>query len=53
MQDNKRRTTMKTTKLIRCWHHRALLGLLPAAMPLAAFAQTAMPPSEKLEKLLT
>ena len=44
---------MKTTKLIRCWRHRAMLGLLLAALPLAVFAQTAMPPSEKLEKLLT
>ena len=39
---------MKTTKLIRCWHHRAMLGLLPAA-----FAQAAMPPSEALEKLFS
>ena len=44
---------MKTTKLIRCWRHRAMLGLLVAALPLAAFAQTTMPPSETLEKLLS
>ena len=44
---------MKTIKLRRCCRHRATLGLLLAALPLAAFAQTAMPPSEILEKLMT
>ena len=53
VQDNKQRTAMKTIKLRRCCRHRATLGLLLAALPLAAFAQTAMPPSEILEKLMT
>jgi hypothetical protein len=52
MQD-KPKPTMKTIKLRRCCRHRATLGLLLAALPLAAFAQTAMPPSEILEKLMT
>jgi glutaminase len=42
---------MKTTSLKQSWPRRTVLGLLLAALPLAALAQTVAPSAETLERL--